>query len=549
MKSLIDILKTHADLKDINLQTLFNESDLSNKDILDKLIKNHHVGFKILSNILYREYKFNSVILNNQFIDEQVAKSLSYQMCVKYCVLAINDNETYISVAMANPFDYEAIENIELVTNKLVKIVFSELSEITAFISKVYTVSNIENITSKFTSNNEKYSNVSNADEIETVNAPAVKIVNQIIDKAAVINASDIHIEPQELQVRIRYRVDGELIETQKFDSTLLPLIISRIKIMGNMDISEKRLPQEGRFKREVNKIKLDFRVSIIPTVFGEKAVIRLIYSDFKIEIASLGLLKKDIDNIYRLFKNTNGAVLITGPTGSGKSTTLFAFMSEINKENVNIVTIEDPVETIIKGISQISINVKKGFDFADALRFILRQDPDIIMVGEIRDQETAKLAIRGAMTGHLVLSTLHTNDSLSAISRLIDMGVPSYLVTSTLKGVISQRLVRRLCGLCKKKDYISTEDTKILNLPEETIVYSHVGCVSCNNTGFSGRFAVVEILFLNNDLQNLIESKMPITDIRQNLKKNGMKFLYDSVLDNVLNGNTTINEMYKIIY
>jgi type IV pilus assembly protein PilB len=358
-------------------------------------------------------------------------------------------------------------------------------------------------------------------------------------------NASDIHIEPTENNIRVRLRIDGHLSEFQSVDISLLPNLISRLKIMGNMDVSDRRLPQDGHFNQAVNSKLIDFRLSTMPTIFGEKAAIRLIYKEkSQLSKEDLGFFPHDLEKITRLFQNPYGAILLTGPTGCGKSTTLASFMQELNKEDVNIVTIEDPVEHILTGANQININPKAGLNFANALRSILRQDPDILMVGEIRDEETAQLAIQAALTGHLVLSTLHTYSAVSAITRLLDMRVPDYLAASAIKGIISQRLVRRVCEHCKTTVKISPTHARLLDLPENTEISEGKGCSHCGGTGLRGRFAVYEYFTITDELSQLIDRRRGIGIIKKYLEEHDFHSMRDNAIKNVLQGNTTPAEI-----
>lgn len=331
-----------------------------------------------------------------------------------------------------------------------------------------------------------------------------------------------------------------------KFEIILLEQLISRLKIISGMDISEKRLPQDGSFK--FNE-QISFRVSTLPTINGEKAVIRLIYVDNNdLNKNNLGFFEEDLPYIEKLFQNLYGAIIITGPTGSGKTTTLNSFIKDLNTNEVNIVTVEDPVENIIYGVNQININPKINFDFPMALRAILRQDPDIIMLGEIRDSITANIAMRSAITGHLVLTTLHTNDAISSIMRLRDMGIENFMISSAVKGVISQRLVRRLCPHCKKEIKISEADAKIFSLPINTIVYESSGCEFCNNIGYKGRLALYEYFLVDEKIRSLIENKSSYDEIKYYLSEKNFLTLKDNAIKNALLGNTSLREIYKKI-
>ncbi len=515
--------------------------------------------FDEISEVLKREFDIKSITLGYEEIPQDIISLLPTQLVQKHSIVPISLNHDTLTIAVSNPFDYVAIEDVTLVTSYNVVSLFASPQEIRRLLHKHYGIEHLNDIIHQFSKNSnqlEKNNPLSpvNAREQEMSNdiqnAPAVRLLDTIVETAIRINASDIHIEPFEKIVRTRYRVDGKLTEYQNFDIGLLPNLITRLKIISNLDTSERRLPQDGHILKGTYSDKIDFRVSILPNIFGEKAVIRLIYSKHsKVDKNSLGFFPEDIDDLTTLFNNNHGAILVTGPTGSGKTTTLAAFLNELNTPDVNIVTIEDPVENIIFGINQINVTPKSGLDFANALRHILRQDPDIIMVGEIRDSETADTAIRAALTGHLVLSTLHTNDASSSIVRLLDMGVPEYLLSAGLKGVISQRLMRRLCDNCKTETVIAKSDALILNISDKTKICESVGCSHCNNTGYRGRFAVYEYIIFNDEIRNLINSKIPIEKIRKHLIDSGMKTIWHNALQNVLMGNSSVSEMYKTAF
>lgn len=374
-----------------------------------------------------------------------------------------------------------------------------------------------------------------------------VETLDNLIKEAILKNASDIHIEPFETKMRIRYRIDGCLYVIKNSNLNILETLISRLKIISGMDISEKRLPQDGNFK--LNN-QINCRVNTIPTIHGEKAVIRIIYADNQnLNKNNLGFFKEDLDELERLFKSNHGAIIIAGPTGSGKTTTLGSFLKDLNQDEINIMTVEDPVENIIDGVNQININPKINFDFPQSLRAILRQDPDIIMIGEIRDKITAEIAVRSAITGHLVLSTLHTNDAISSIIRLKDMSIENFMISASVRGVISQRLVRRLCNSCKRKARIKSDVAKMLNLESGIFIYESVGCDECDNIGYKGRLAVYEYFLVDEKIKYFIDHDETYEQIKKYLvqEKNFLS-LRDNAVKNILIGNTSVDEVYKKI-
>jgi type IV pilus assembly protein PilB len=373
-----------------------------------------------------------------------------------------------------------------------------------------------------------------------------------MMHQAARQRASDVHIEALEKIVRVRFRIDGVLHERFKYDIEMLSAIIARIKIIGGMDISEKRKPQDGRFTMVVDHVEYDVRVSILPTQFGEKCVMRLAQKKaLDRDKRDLGLSPEDEKKFDALLHNPNGILLVTGPTGSGKSTTLYTVLNELNSEDVNIITVEDPIEANINGINQVQVNNKADLTFASALRSILRQDPDIIMIGEIRDGETAKIAVQASITGHLVVSTLHTNSSAGAMSRMMDMGVDSYLLADSVFGVIAQRLVRRLCPNCKREDLATEEEKALMNEPldQPLRLYRPCGCEKCGNTGYTGRIGVYEILSVTSEIRHMIHDKKSADEIHDKAVEQGMVTLRGNAKRLVLEGVTSFPEMMRITF
>jgi type IV pilus assembly protein PilB len=373
-----------------------------------------------------------------------------------------------------------------------------------------------------------------------------------MIEQATRQRASDIHIEALENQVRVRFRIDGALYEKFTYNIHLLPAIIARLKIIGGMDISEKRKPQDGRITMAIDRVEYDIRVSMLPTTFGEKCVMRLAQKKaLTRNKKELGFSPEELKSFDHILQNTNGILLVTGPTGSGKSTTLYTALSELNKEDVNIITVEDPVEANIDGINQVQVNNKAQLTFANALRSILRQDPDIIMIGEIRDAETASIAVQASITGHLVVSTLHTNSSAGTITRLEDMGIESYLLADSMIGVIAQRLVRRLCPYCKK-EHVTTADEKKqmgLDLTKDFTIYEPVGCERCDQTGYNGRIGIYEIMTITPRLKNMIAKNVTADELKEAAQAEGMHTLRESAVRLVMEGTTSYREMLRTTF
>ena len=389
---------------------------------------------------------------------------------------------------------------------------------------------------------------VSASKESDVINNPAVRLVDSIIKEAITYRASDIHIEPFEKDVKVRYRVDGDLQERAHFSIESFAAICARLKIMSGINIAEKRIPQDGRINMLIGGKTYDFRVSTLPTVFGEKFVIRILdKTSFQFTRKDLGFNEAENVFIDKMLARPHGIILLTGPTGCGKSTTLYSFLKEVNDPTVNIMTVEDPVEFTMAGINQTQVNAKANMTFAAALRSILRQDPDVIMIGEIRDEETAEIAVRSAITGHIVFSTLHTNDAPGAIIRLQDMGVDNYLVADALVGVIAQRLVKRLCPACKKKGRTTAKEMEILGISEPVSISRPHGCQFCNHTGYKGRVAVHEIMYMNEAMKNTVLTERNLDVLRQMAMENGMVTLWESCRELVYDGTTSIQELMTL--
>jgi type IV pilus assembly protein PilB len=463
--------------------------------------------------------------------------------------ISLGETDATLKIAFADPTDSAVIENLEIRLNKEIEPCYGSWIDIDAMLSKYYGSAEALDAAAAYTESVHT-SETSNAHLELNSDSPIITVVNSIIEQAAKLNASDIHIEPFESFLRIRYRIDGALVERPSFPIQMHTAITARLKVMGGMDISEKRIPQDGRITFMVNKIEYDIRVSMLPTVYGEKCVMRLaLRANLQRDKKDLGLTPYDLKLFDKIFSNPNGIILVTGPTGSGKSTTLYTALSELSTEEVNVVTVEDPVEANVDGVNQVHTNARAGLTFASALRSILRQDPDIIMIGEIRDGETAEIAVQAAITGHLVVSTLHTNSSSATISRLVNMGVAPYLVADSVVGIMAQRLVRRLCPRCKKPRAITDDDAKELGLKPgvQLNIYEKGGCAYCNNTGFQGRIAVYEIMDVGPEIKTMIQENASSAEIKKVAVANGMHTLHRSAAELVVKGITTISEMRKV--
>ncbi|MDD6136733.1 MAG: ATPase, T2SS/T4P/T4SS family [Lachnospiraceae bacterium] len=491
-------------------------------------------------------------------IEDDILELVPEAMVQKYRVVPIGydeNNPNILKIAMVDPMDLNAIDDISISTGLQVEPLFSMEDDINEVIGKYYGNTQAmeaaeqyrkEMLAGGLTTADEEAMN----EDIE--NSPIVLLVKQIIEGGVRQRASDIHIEPLESCVRVRYRIDGALKQVMTYDYSLLAGISARIKIIGGMDIAEKRKPQDGRITIVVDHKEFDVRVSILPTVYGEKTVMRLTSKDGLTKPKSaLGLGEEELKVFDGILSNPHGIILVTGPTGSGKSTTLYTSLSELNTEEVNIITVEDPVEANIDGINQVQVNVKAEMTFPAALRSILRQDPDIIMIGEIRDSETAKIAVQAAITGHLVVSTLHTNSAASTVTRIVDMGIESYVAGDALVGVIAQRLVRRLCNSCKAPRLADEDEKKILGVEgdDEVVIYEPVGCPMCGDTGYAGRIGVYEMMPISKELQAVIARGSTADVIEKQALSEGMLTLKMGAAKHVLNGITSLHEMKKITY
>ncbi len=511
-----------------------------------------------INDVLCEHLNIDFVDMREEEPDPQVLSLLDESIMRKYTLVPLrhdNNNAGALQVAMADPMNILAMDDINIITGMQVVPILANAQDINAFLDKAFGQQQAQNIVELYKreqgDNNKEAEKENNARREEIENAPIVVLINNIIEQAVRQRASDIHIEPMEKTVRVRYRIDGNLKEIMKYDNALLGAITTRLKIMSGMDISEKRKPQDGRITTTVDRREYDIRVSNLPTVYGEKVVMRIASKEgFNVDISKLGLTERDRKVFQDILRNPHGIILVTGPTGSGKSTTLYTALSELNTEDVNIITVEDPVEANIDGINQVQVNTKANLTFASALRSILRQDPDIIMIGEIRDSETAEIAVRASITGHLVVSTLHTNSTASSVARLEDMGVESYLIADSMVGIIAQRLVRRLCE-CKKPKEATVEEKQLLGVDTDKscTIYEPCGCKLCNNTGYYGRMGIYEIMKISPAIKRLISKNADAEDIKNQAVKEGMNTLKMAAANVVKEGITSIAEMIKATY
>ena len=493
--------------------------------------------------------EIRTVNLENVKISQNVLSLIPENIAIanKMLPLYLTDRGTTLVVAMADSRNDDAINNIGVYTGLKLEAMEAPAEIILEKIRTHYTTQRAYAAAKELVSNTET---VETDDGSNDESVPIISFVNNMIEQAVLMKASDIHIEPHEDKLRIRFRIDGKMVIYMDTEADLAPSVSSRIKFIANLNIAERRIPQDGRINYNYGKgTTVDLRISILPGAFGETIVIRITTAlSFKLDKNFIGFTPDNLKKFDKILSNTHGLILLTGPTGSGKTTTLYAALSELNRPDVNIITVEDPVEMIMDNLTQVEVNTKTGLSFAAVMRSILRQDPDIVMVGEIRDQETAKIAMTLSITGHLVFSTLHTFDSPSAVMRLVDMGVEPYMVHSALSAVISQRLVRKVCPHCSQKYSASIAEKQFLGVDGEENVelYSAQGCEECNYTGYMGRTAVHEILMMSSAIRDDLAAGGSTESIRRIARQEGMKSLLDNLKELVLDGTTTLSELRR---
>ena len=494
------------------------------------------------------------VELHDRTIDPTAAGAVSDSLARRYQALPIAWEGSTLVVAMADPSNVLAIDDIRSVTGASVRVVVATRSAIETAINHVHRLdADVEGVTAVALDMAEEDEDLGAIRQV-TEDAPIVKLANLLIRQAIQDRASDIHIEPTERDVRIRYRIDGVLHEVMRSPKRVQSGLLSRIKIMADLDIAERRVPQDGRMSAMIGGRAVDLRVATLPTVFGEKIVMRVLDKGAALlDLVELGFLPSTLSRYRSVFEKPYGTILVTGPTGSGKSTTLYATLNQLNDDGKNIITVEDPVEYRLPGINQMQVNPKAGLTFASALRTILRADPDILLVGEIRDRETAAIAMEAALTGHLVLSTLHTNDASSTPTRLVEMGLEPYLVSSAVDCVVAQRLIRRLCDRCKTAYFPTPADLTALGWdldaedpPDE--LFQVVGCGACSRTGYQGRFALHEVMLVSDDLKTMVAERAHPEDIRKVALAQGMVSLRRTGLTQVRNGLTSVEELLRVV-
>ena len=498
------------------------------------------------------------VDLTRKLIPKEMSRLVPRAVARKYSVVPVLATSEALFLAMVDPLNFVASEAVRKIVRRKVVPMLATTEAVDRSIHDLYGSESAEKALQELKSTEEEtvrdFLNIASSNIIDADNenaAPTIRLVNSFLEYAVHQNCSDIHLEPRESAMYVRMRIDGVLRQVFVVPKSNQSAVIARIKVMGNMNIAEHKIPLDGRSNVRIGEKDVDLRISTLPTVYGEKVVIRLLNkSSSLLNAAGIGLAGRNLEKFNALLENSNGVILIVGPTGSGKSSTMYTMIGRLNTEQVNLVTLEDPVEYNFDGVNQVQINEKTGMTFASGLRAILRQDPDIIAVGEIRDGETAEIAMRAAITGHLVLSTLHTNDAPSTISRLMDMGVENFLISSALKGIISQRLVRRICPNCRAEYTPSAEEQQMLRLPVQSgrRFYRGKGCPMCFHTGYRGRTAVFEILTLTAPVKHAIADNVSLSHLMQLIEESDFEPLTNDCVRLVLNGITTVEEAYRTV-
>ena len=551
MKRLGDILVESGFLNATELAEVLGVQKETGKRLGEVIVESGLMTEFDILRAVSSQYDYPIIDLTSIDVDPKATALLNQKFCEDNVVLPIGFDNDNLVVAIDDPMNITIEDELQFQTGYQITLMLATHSSIIDAIKVNYGKENAAKAAQELGEDFAKDGEDEDSEISDAVNsAPVVKLVNSMIDYAIRAGSSDIHIEPLEDRVRVRIRIDGVMQEVMSNPLTARDAITTRIKILGGMNIAEKRIPQDGRITTEINGEPVDMRVSILPTVTGEKTVIRILAkNDANLNRKWLGISDHNNDLINTIIKVPQGICLISGPTGSGKTTTLYTLLAEKNTPEVNIITVEDPVEIKIPGLNQVQVNAKAGMTFASGLRSILRQDPDIILVGEIRDGETAEIAMRAAITGHLVFSTIHTNDAVSSINRLIDMGLEPYMVSTALVGVVSQRLVRRVCTNCREAITHDEYDIKTLRLEPGQKIYHGKGCSECSDKGYKGRIAIHEIVVMTKKMKALLERRASEEDMRQLAVTEGTQMLQESARALVLEGITTVDELNRVAY
>jgi type IV pilus assembly protein PilB len=566
-----DLLLSAGVITASQLEEALQEQKTTGELVGQVLVRRGWTTEQVICEILHQQLGLPVVQLEGLELEEHVLSMVSEELASKYLALPLQiegqrgGRSSALLIAMADPLNVAAIEDLRFHSGHFIRPVLAPASQIAEAITHYYHLdTSMNEVLDRIISDEDvpDVTRIESAGELEAIDElikesngrPIVRLTNWIVTKAVNERASDIHIEPQEKEIILRYRIDGLLQEVERLPKWCLAAIVSRIKVLANLDIAEKRQPQDGHFKVEIAQRPIELRISTLPVIYGEKVVIRIVDQYRKpADIQTLGMLPEDLEKVKKMIGRPQGILLVTGPTGSGKSTTLYSFLRHLYSETSNIVTVEDPVENQIPGINQVQVDEKAKKTFASALRAILRQDPDIIMIGEIRDSETAQIAFRASITGHLVLSTVHTNDAPSAVTRLIDVGLQPFMVASSLLAVMSMRLVRMICLKCREPYELAPEQARSLGMqvsgPQAPVAYRGTGCAHCRHTGYYGRTGLFEVLEINDDMRELINQGAPDSTIRIAAIDLGMRSLAEDGIEKVLGGITTLEEVNRVVY
>lgn len=525
-------------------------SNINGKSIVKAITEKGYASEKDVARVMAKISGLEFVDLSTYEIDPNAATIISEEIAQKYRLIPIKLDGNKLVVAISDPTNVIAIDDLEIITGYEIEPVVAAESEIMSAIDQF---TRIDKEVEELAGGEDYYEAEVDVEEAESEDAPIVKLVNAIITEGVRARASDILIEPQDNEVRVRYRIDGVLHDVMKTPKSTQLGMITRLKIISNLDIAEKRVPQDGRFSLIIDGRQVDFRLATLPTIYGEAIVMRILEQEsILITLEEMGFLPETLEKFKKSLMKPYGAIIVTGPTGSGKTTTLYASLNMINSESVNIITVEDPVEYRLDGCNQVQVNPRAGMTFATALRAILRNDPDIVMIGEIRDRETALIAVESALTGHLVLSTLHTNDSASAMTRLIEMGVEPFLIASAIDCVIAQRLARKLCDKCKEpykpdKDFLKSVGYTDEDIDKIDVMYRARGCDYCSNTGYKGRTGIYELLLNSDKIKELTIEKATSEEIMKVAIEEGTLPLRRTGLIKAMNGETSIEEVLRV--
>ncbi len=560
-KRLGDILLSAKVVTEEQLENALRESKESGLRLGEYLIKKGLLTEHQLIDVLRLQLGVDFVDLNDTKIPMEMARLVPKNIARTEGVIPVKTEGNTVYLAMKDPLNFRAISTVRKLTGKRVIPMIAEEEALTKSIATLYgnesVAKAITDLQESITDSglvDDALSDAVSYNSTDEEAAPTIRLVNSFLERAIAEKASDVHIEPRADGLCIRMRIDGVLHTMLTIPTSLQNAVISRIKIMGDMDIAERRIPQDGRAQLRIKDKDYDMRISTLPNIYGEKVVIRFLEKSASLLTSDgIGLVGEHLKDYESLIHNANGVILISGPTGSGKSTTMYTMIAELANDEINVTTLEDPIEYNINGVNQVQVNEKAGMNFANGLRAILRQDPDIIGVGEIRDEETAEIAMRAAITGHLVLSTIHTNSAIATLDRLLDIGIEPYLIASALKGVVSQRLVRKICPNCKEAYKPSDEELSALNISPEQgrnlTFYRGCGCSECLNTGYRGRTGVFEILTLTRDVKELFRDRAPHKEIVDEIMRSNFKPLLVDARKLVLNGTTTVSEAQKILH